>query len=165
MDASTGLLYYNGINQFGIGTSVVNSAYKLNINGDVNFTGSLYKSGTAYDLTTFITTSTANSTYQTITGMSSYLTTSTANSTYQPKNAKNTYLYVSYSVPDTVAHQNVGERLVLYQETTPYFNSSIGVSISGGLWLSSQYDLTSWIAGTNMMSIDSNGINPLYFIK
>jgi hypothetical protein len=54
---------------------------------------------------------------------------------YQPKNAKNTYLYVSYANPDTVSHQSIGKRLVLYQETTPYFNSNIGVSGSGGIWL------------------------------
>ena len=58
------LIYYNGAYQIGIGTNLVNSTYKLNINGDVNFTGSLYKSGTAYDLTTFITSTTAGNTYQ-----------------------------------------------------------------------------------------------------
>ena len=38
---------------------------KLYVNGGINFTGSLHKSRTAYDLTAFITSTTANNTYQT----------------------------------------------------------------------------------------------------
>ena len=72
--------YYNEAYQIGINTSTLDATagVKLYVGGGINFTGSLYKS--AYDLTTFITTTTANS-------------------SYQPKNAKNTYFYVYYANP------------------------------------------------------------------
>ena len=89
------ILYYNDVS--------TNAAYTLDIRGNINFTGNLTKNGAAFggatDVSGYLTSATASSTYQTISGMSTYLTSATASNTYQTKLAinQNSPLYTDAS--------------------------------------------------------------------
>ena len=95
-------LYYNDVSS-NIGIGKTNPAYTLDISGNINFTGNLTKNGAAFggttDLSGYLTSATASTTYQTQSGMSTYLTSATASNTYQTKLAinQNSPLYTDAS--------------------------------------------------------------------
>ena len=85
--------YYNDVST-NVGIGKTNPGYTLDISGNINFTGNLTKNGATFvtDLSGYLTSAIASSTYQTQSGMSSYLTSATASSTYQTQSSMSSYL-------------------------------------------------------------------------